>query len=124
MPSEVGFLVLDKSHGTGGRQARESQEDAEAWSSATSRRQPVSLCPSDSNARRKIRYPKGFDPENPGPPPDPERPGDDGEVSTVACPHFVNPGGFQSGSDQNSSGAVVFIALLTVACCQVLTCPA
>lgn len=23
--------------------------------------------------RRKIRYPKGFDPENPGPPPDPER---------------------------------------------------
>ena len=26
-----------------------------------------------SALRRKIRYPKGFDPENPGPPPDPER---------------------------------------------------
>ncbi len=23
--------------------------------------------------KKKIRYPKGFDPENPGPPPDPER---------------------------------------------------
>lgn len=30
---------------------------------------------SEQRRRRKIRYPKGFDPENPGPPPDPERPG-------------------------------------------------
>ena len=38
-----------------------------------------------------------------------------GEVSTVACCHSVIPGGFQSGSDQNLSGAVVFIAVLQLA---------
>jgi hypothetical protein len=30
-------------------------------------------CPSATRRKRKPRYPKGFDPANPGPPPDPER---------------------------------------------------